>query len=84
MNQGSSKGGPAPPPKKKIRTKTKEHIYIRTKKVCVSCGGVLEPPRPAQHTQHSPQLSLVLEATHKASLGPLMDAMSAQKALQGS
>ena len=45
---------------------------------------VLGPPRKAQHTLHFPFFSVVLEATHKASQGPLKGAVSALKALRGS
>ena len=45
---------------------------------------VLGPPHLAQHTLRCPCISIVPEAMHEASRGPLKDAMSAQKVLQGS
>ena len=50
----------------------------------VVLNGVLGPLRLAQHTRRCPCVSVVLEATHEVSQGPLMGAVSAQKALQGS
>ena len=46
--------------------------------------GVLRPLRLSQHTWRRPCISVVPEATHKASRGPEKGAVSAQKALQGS
>ena len=46
-------------------------------------NGVLGTPRPARHTWRCPCFSVVLEATHEASPGPLKGAVSAQKALRG-
>ena len=45
---------------------------------------VLGPPLLAWHTRRCPFFSVVPEATHEASRGPLKGAVSAQKALQGS
>ena len=57
---------------------------IRTIKVFVICFiGVPGHPLLAQHTCQCPCISVVLEATLKASQGPLKNALSAQKALQG-
>ena len=42
------------------------------------------PSQLAQHTLWCPCISVVPEATHEASQGPLKVAVSAQKAFQGS
>ena len=47
-------------------------------------NGVLVPPSLVRHTWRCPCFSVVPEATHEASRGPLKGAVSAQKALQGS
>ena len=53
-------------------------------KVCVSCC-LRCPGTSAPRAAHlCPCISEVLEATHKASRGPLKGAVSALKALQGS
>ena len=44
--------------------------------------GVLGPSRLAQHTLRCPCFSVVPDATHEASRGPLKGSVSAQKALQ--
>ena len=46
--------------------------------------GVLGPPRLAHHASWCPCISVVPEATHEASRGPLKGAVSAQKAVEGS
>ena len=50
----------------------------------VVVDGVLGPLRLARQTCRCPCISVVLEATHEASWGPLKGSVSAQKALQGS
>ena len=64
----------------------KKCVFNKRKiKVCVSWyDGVLGPPRLARHTWRCLCISVVPEATHEASQGPLKGAMSAQKAFQGS
>ena len=48
----------------------------------VVVDGVLGPPRLARHTSRCPCISVVPEAAHEASRGPLKGAASAQKVLQ--
>ena len=50
----------------------------------VVVDGVLGPPRLACHTWRCPCISVVPEATHKASRRPMKGAVSAEKALKGS
>ena len=50
----------------------------------VVLDSVLQPMGLARHTLQRPLFSVVPEATHEASRGPLKGAVSAQKALQGS
>ena len=49
----------------------------------VVVDGALGPPRLAQHTGQCPFFSVVPEAMHEESQGPLKGTVSAQKALQG-
>ena len=50
----------------------------------VVLDGAPGPPRLMRHILRYPCISVVPEATHKASQGPLKGAVSAEKALQGS
>ena len=81
---GVAKGGLAPPTNI-WNNKNKGVFYKRKIKVCVSCSQGC-PWTSAPSTAHltNPCISVLSEATHKVSRGPLKDFVSVKKALQAS
>ena len=66
------------------RINVKKCVFNKRTIKAIDLDGVLGPPRLARHTWLCPCISVVPEARHEASRGPLKGAVSAQKALQGS
>ena len=76
QKQGGRKRGPGP-----SKFREQKEVRFQKMKVYVNCSWLL---RLSQQTWLCPYISVVPEAMHEASQGPLKGAISAQKAHQGS